>query len=117
MGQGRKIIGMKLRGLPAQIVGKLAHKDWFTKGQLTADMEWKRTQGRNYGKRYLPETVGRALRLLEEKSILAVRGEGVSVAYKWLPEEYRKHYIPYSRRPDHRKKILFREGSGIQTRQ
>lgn len=108
-------IDMKLRGLQHLIERYLAHKGWYTKGALTADIEWKRQTGREYGKRYLPETVGRALRLLEEKSVIAVRGEGVSVAYKWLPEEYRRHYIPYSRRPAYEKHILFTKESRIRT--
>lgn len=87
----------------------MAHKEWFAKGTLTADMTWKHDRGaKNYGKRYLPETVGRALRHLEEMSVIAVKDDGISVQYKWIPTEMRARYIPWSRRPDDRKKILFR---------
>ena len=98
-----------LRGLPAQIVGYMSHHHvWHSKGTLTADIVWKHTQGRNYGKRYLPETVGRALRLLEEKSIIAVKEQGISVQYKWIPHEMRKRYIPSSSRPMGWENVLFK---------
>lgn len=86
------------------------HTDWVwhPKGQLTADMVWKHKRGRHTGVRFLPETVGRALRKLEEQSIIAVKGEGISVTYKWLPHEKRKSYIPYSQRGDRAKHILFK---------
>lgn len=58
-------------------------------------------------KQYLPETVGRELRGLESDSIIAVRGQGVSVEYRWMPESVRESYIPYSQRED--KSILFKE--------
>ena len=88
-----------MKGLPNQLVGYL-HRDgaWVSKGTLTADMVWKHERGRSAGKRYLPETVGRALRLLEEDSIIAVKDAGVSVQYKWIPHDVRGRYIPSSQR-------------------
>ena len=101
---------MKLKGLPRQLNNYLANDHvWHPKGKLTADMTWKHDIGKNYGKRYLPETVGRALRSLEEQCIIAVRAEGISVAYKWLPYEKRPSYIPYSQRKSGYEHILFRE--------
>lgn len=84
-------------GLPELLIGYLFHnKEWVSKGTLTADMVWKHPRGKNYGKRYLPETVGRALRSLEEQSIIAVKNDGISVQYKWIPHELRRRYIPSS---------------------
>lgn len=101
---------MKLKGLPRQLVGFLSRDHvWHAKGLLTADMTWKHDTGKHYGKRYLPETVGRALRALEEQSIIAVKAEGISVAYKWLPPERRKTYIPSTQRKAGYEHILFRE--------
>jgi len=84
------------------------HQEWFSKGHLTADMVWKHPSGRNYGKRYLPETVGRALRHLEENSIIAVRDGGASVDYRWIPKEHRSRYIPSSARVDGSKHIIWK---------
>jgi len=72
-------------------------------------MVWKHDRGESYGKRYLPETVGRALRHLEEDSYIAVKGDGISVQYKWIPQDLRMRYIPYSRRPNDKKEVLFRK--------
>ena len=99
----------KLRGLSAQLVEYMTDNGWYSKGTLTADMIWKHPRGRNYGKRYLPETVGRVLRHLEESSIIAVKDDGISVQYKWIPVKYRGQYIPYSARPDYKKDVLFRK--------
>lgn len=99
----------KISGLPAQIIKYMTGKDWLSKGALTADIEWKHQRGRNYGARYLPETVGRALRHLEESSIIAVKDDGISVQYKWIPVKYRGCYIPYSQRPNYEKNILFKK--------
>lgn len=86
--------------LPAQLVGHLFHnKDvWVLKGTLTADIQWHHKGGKSNGKRYLPETVGRALRSLEEQCIIAVKEDGISVLYKWLPFKMRVRYIPHSHR-------------------
>ena len=95
-----------LRGLPAQLVGHLCReKVWVSKGVLTADMRWHHNSGKRQGKRYLPETVGRALRSLEEQCIIAVKGDGISVQYKWIPHELRVRYIPTTVRRDEK---LFR---------
>lgn len=89
----------KLKGLPLQLVSYLRGGDWVPKGDLTA-IEWKHVRGQNYGKRYLPETVGRALRGLEERSIIAVKACGISVQYKHIPVtgDLRRRYIPTSDR-------------------
>lgn len=99
-----------LHGLNKQIASYLKNNHaWFAKGTLTADMEWRHERGQHYGVRYLPETVGRALRHLEEMSIVAVKDDGKSVQYKYLPENYRPHYIPWSTRPDDKKDKLFHD--------
>jgi hypothetical protein len=81
---------------------------WHAKGKLTADMVWKHKGGKHNGARFLPETVGRALRSLEERRVVAVKQDGVSVQYKWLPINRRKSYIPFSERPNHQKEKLFK---------
>ena len=101
-------MALKLRGLPLQLVQYLKGGDWYPKGTLTADMLWRRTDGHKIGSRYLPETVGRALRSLEERSTIAVKADGISVQYKWLPEELRKRYIPFSQREVGKEHIFFR---------
>lgn len=80
--------------------------EWHPKGKLTADMVWKHQHGRNVGTRFLPETVGRALRLLEQKSIIAVKPQGISVQYKWLPLERRRDYIPTTIRGNNQNKLF-----------
>lgn len=85
---------MKLSGLSLQLAEYLAKGNWTSKGHIT-DTRWV---NRKNGVRYLPETVGRALRRLEEGSILAVKKDGKSVQYKWIPHEMRTHYIPTSER-------------------
>ena len=97
-----------MRGLPGQLVGFLSKdKVWFPKGTLTADIVWKHNSGNSYGKRYLPETVGRALRALEEQSIVAVKPDGISVQYKWIPHEMRNRYLPHSIRTRGKETVLF----------
>ena len=94
--------------LHAQLTKHLyACGEWRSKGTLTADMVWKHVAGKNYGNRYLPDSVSRTLRRLEEQSIIAVKGENVSVQYKWIPPMMRHTYIPWSRRPEGMKDILF----------
>lgn len=82
--------------------------DWHPKGKLTAEMIWKHKRGKHSGVRYLPETVGRALRTLEERSVIAVKQDGLSVQYKWLPPARRGNYIPFSERTNHQKERLFK---------
>lgn len=97
-----------VRGLNRQLVTFLKNNfDWHTKGLLTADMEWRHDRGQSYGRRYIPETVGRALRHLEERKIIAVKDAGKSVEYKFLPLNLRPFYIPYSHRPDDNKGELW----------
>lgn len=76
---------------------------WYPKGTITADMVWKHKGGRHNGARYLPETVGRALRLLEQRKVIAVKQAGMSVQYKWLPLDRRQSYIPFSERTNKEK--------------
>ena len=79
-----------MRGLPNQLNGYLFRTgDWVSKGTLTADMVWKHQSGKSTGRRYLPETVGRALRALQEQGIIAVKDSGISVQYKWIPHNMR----------------------------
>ncbi len=95
-----------MKGLPLQLKLHLQSKAcWVSKGTLTADKVWKHDTGKNAFKRYLPETVGRCLRSMEEDKILAVRDEGVSVEYRFIPFEHRHKYIPWSQRSD--KKVLW----------
>lgn len=96
------------KSLTSQLEFFLRNKEWFAKGTLTADMVWKHQSGKHYGARYLPETVGRALRHLEEGRIIAVKDDGISVQYKWLPNHLRQTYIPYTQRPAHAKHVLFK---------
>ncbi len=72
---------------------KFQYPSWVSKGVITA-REWKQKNGTAF----LPETVGRKLRELEDSKRIAVKDEGVSVAYKWLPEDMRARYIPKSMR-------------------
>src|SRR3990167_2745761 len=103
----------KLHGLPAQLDSYLHRcEHWVSKGTLTADMVWTHQSGKSKGARYLPETVGRALRSLEEQGIIAVKDEGISVSYKWLPYGLRGRYIPSSARPDYARSKMFREHQG-----
>lgn len=99
-----------LKGLPRQLAYHMRHGDWIHKGVLTADMEWRHLSGKKIGSRYLPETVGRALRHLEEDCVIAVKQAGVSVQYKHIPEgERRQRYITSSCRPKGQEDVLFRE--------
>jgi len=88
-----------------QIVSHLQkqYPSWVAKGELTA-IQWKDNKGRTY----LPETVGRKCREAEELSRIAVKSQGVSVAYKWLPFERRASYIPKSSRLPGEEDKLFR---------
>lgn len=97
----------KLRGLPAQLAKYLSDKKWVPKGDITA-LEWRHTSGRSIGSRYLPDTVGRTLRHLEEAKIIAVKPCGISVQYRYLPEEWRKDYMPVSCRPKGKEETLFK---------
>lgn len=88
-----------MNGLALQLKQHLrANGNWVSKGTLTADIVWKHPKGKNYGKRYLPETVGRCLRSMEEDKLVAVQGDGISVKYRYIPEEFRGRYIPSSQR-------------------
>ena len=45
-----------------------------------------------------PGTVGRTLRSLEEKSLIAVTYVNGTAQYRYIPREYQKRYIPISKR-------------------
>lgn len=88
---------MKKQSLQGQLL-KYLHSQyqqgqvgWVAKGEITR-LIWKHEDGRTY----LPETVGRQLRALEESKQIAVREDGISVQYKWIPHELRSRYIPTS---------------------
>lgn len=99
------------RGLPQQLINHLVGRkeEWVSKGELTADKLWYHKEGVRYGKRYLPETVGRCLRSLEESRIIAVKEDGISVKYRYIPHEWRMKYIPVSQRPLGAKSTLFKK--------
>lgn len=81
--------------LEQQLLGFLSREwEWHSKGSIL-NREWKNQ--RNFT-RYLPSTVDRALRKLEESSKIAVRYEGKNTKYKWLNPERRGLYIPTSYR-------------------
>ena len=79
--------------------------EWKPKGMLTDTMEWFYYE-KGIRKKYLAETIGRKLRELEEDGIIAVKDDGVSVQYKYLPQEIKSRYIRYSERTE--KHILLR---------
>ncbi len=84
---------MKRPSLEDKLVKHLSEQfpSWISKGELT------RTQWRDErGVPYLPETVGRALRLAQEERRIAVKYEGKNTLYKWIPYEMRSRYIPVS---------------------
>lgn len=93
------MVSKPFTGLKAQLFNFLK-KDggWVHKGKLTADMVWRNKAGMHYGARYMPETVGRALRLLEEQGQVAVKEDGISIAYKALYSPWKEKYIPFSER-------------------
>lgn len=99
----------KTHGLPWQLKKYLSERaDWVPKGDITA-IVFKHDSGKSIGARYLPETVGRALRSLEENSIIAVKPCGISVQYKFLPTELRARYIPSSSRLVGQEEKLFKD--------
>ena len=69
----------------------MEQKVWMAKGHITR-LTWRNERGIAY----LPETVGRALRLSEEEHRIAVKYEGKNTLYKWIPHELRDRYIPTS---------------------
>lgn len=74
------------------------HKDeWHAKGNLLL-REWRDKRGT----RYMADTVSRKLREAEENSLIAVKYDGRTTLYKWLPHERRASYIPTSERTDDR---------------
>lgn len=52
------------------------------------------------GREFTPQTVGRMLRYMEERKLVAVKYEGDknSAIYKHVPEYLRRYYIPISKR-------------------
>ena len=102
--------GQKLDGLPLQLKEYLFERraEWVPKGDITA-VDFYHKKGKSRGARYLPETVGRALRSLEEDHIIAVKPCGISVQYKYLPLRLRDDYIPTSARPKGKESVLFKQ--------
>ena len=89
--------------LQKQLENFLKGKDWQSKGDITR-MTW-RGWSNGQGKIFLPETVGRALRSLEEDKVIAVKYRGKNTLYKYIPTELRDRYIPSSERTNEK---LFR---------
>ena len=87
---------MKLRErtLKKQIVQFMQNQDWFHKGDLLS-RKWVNLKK---GGHYMPSTVDRELRKLEECKIIAVKKPTGSDEYKWLPHYMRERYIPTSER-------------------
>lgn len=83
-------------------------EDWVPKGNITA-VNFYHESGKSRGAKYLPETVGRTLRTLEEDRIIAVKPCGISVQYKYLPIDRRPYYIPSSARLKGNETTLFRK--------
>lgn len=75
---------------------------WHPKGELTDYMKWTYIE-KGIEKTYLSETVGRKLREAESEGRIAVKDDGISVQYKFLPVERRSLYITYSNRIDKNK--------------
>ena len=103
-----------MKGLPLQLVKYLQGTDWTPKGELTA-IRWVHRTGKSRGHAYLPETVGRALRSLEEDRFIAVKPCGISVQYKYLPHHRRADYIPSSARVKGKESTLFKETGIVST--
>lgn len=76
---------------------------WHSKGKLTADLIWKHKNGF----RFLPDSVSTTLRKLERNKIVAVKPDGVSVMYKYIPVDLRKIYIPTTSRLKGQERKLF----------
>jgi hypothetical protein len=84
-----------------------SHNEWKSKGHVTDTLSWGYIE-KGVLKHYLSETVGRKLREAESESRLAVKQDGDSVQYKFLPPDRRKSYIPWSSRSEGKKNILFK---------
>ena len=80
----------------------MEQKTWVAKGEITR-IPWKGHMGTTY----IPETVGRTLRKAEKRKRIAVKPQGKSIQYKWLPYDRRERYIPTAVRPDAH--VLFRK--------
>lgn len=90
--------------LKKSLVAYLAQSNqWTPKGHLTDRMQWFKKSRVVY----LAETVGRALRDAETEKQIAVKDDGISVQYKYLPENIRDRYICSSDRTD--KNVLFKK--------
>lgn len=57
-----------------------------------------------------PTSVTRRIRELEEMRLIAVKYEGAtqSALYKFIPRELRANYIPVSKRPGHKKNVMWK---------
>jgi len=98
-----------MKGLPLLLKNYMFERrgEWIPKGNITA-VTFYHERGKSRGARYLPETVGRTLRNLEEDRIIAVKPDGISVQYKYLPIDRRPYYITSSERPKGQETKLFR---------
>lgn len=98
-----------MEDLEDQIVKYLAdNKDtWFPKAELTDKKQWQYEEAQKV-KTAISDTISRKLRLAEEAKRIAKRKSGKSGEYRFLPLDKRATYIPFSKRDDDKKKILFR---------
>lgn len=86
------------KSLKIRLVAYLKSKnEWIPKGYITDTLEWHYYE-KGIKKKYLAETIGRKLREAESESLIAVKPDGVSEQYKFLPNELKSRYINYSLR-------------------
>jgi len=80
---------------------------WMHKGDIEK-VQFFHKDGRTP---YLVDTVARTLRILESEKLIAQKPDnnGKSILYKFLPEQLKDKYIPYSERPNHLKDKIFRD--------
>ena len=90
--------------MPSTLSQQLLHylmerNDWIPSPQITDDIKWKNQRTFKY---YTSPTVQRELRSLENgelgESKIAVKKWNKSVAYRYIPPDMRKRYIPKSER-------------------
>lgn len=100
-----------MEDLQDQLVNWLAKEEnaptWFPKAVLTDTMKWQYEEGHKI-KTAMADTVSRKLRLAEEAKRIAVKPDGKSVQYRFLPLDKRSMYIPTSERLEGRQDTIFR---------